>query len=74
MIANMVQTLLLGIMIGAGLVLGAIGLYQILVTKGYTIAIELYEAGWTVQELKQHKKTAMVLPWIQRQRETGKAS
>lgn len=68
----MPQTFLLGVVVGIGFTCVIIGIYQVLITKGYTIAIELLEAGWTIQELKIHKKTAMILPWIQRQREIGR--
>ena len=68
----MIQTYLLGLISGIGLTLGIIGIYQILITRGYTIAIELLESGWTVNELKIHKRTAMILPWIQREREIGR--
>ena len=63
-----------GVIVGVGLTLSSIGLYQMLITKGYSIAINLLEAGWQIEELRQHQKSALVLPWIQSERELGRVS
>jgi len=65
------DSFLLGIITGIALTLGCLGLIQVLVTKGYTIAVELVEAGWTARELRAHRKAAAMLPFIQRMREQG---
>lgn len=54
---------------GVACTFGAIGLVQILITKGYTIATELVEAGWTARELRAHRKAAVILPMVQHMRE-----
>jgi hypothetical protein len=66
-----IDSFLLGLVTGVGLTLAGMGLIQILVTKGYTIAVELVEAGWTARELRAHRKAAVVLPYMQRMREQG---
>lgn len=65
------DSFLLGVIVGAGATLGALGLTQVLITKGYTIAVELLEAGWTARDLRAHRKAAALLPWVQRMREHG---
>ena len=62
---------LLGVLTGIGLTLGAIGLYQVLISKGYAIAVELAEAGWTPADLRRHKKAAAFLPWLETMRAPG---
>ena len=59
----------LGVITGASAVFLGIGLWQVLVTKGYSIAVELVEAGWTARELRAHRKAAVILPMIQSMRE-----
>lgn len=61
----------LGFVAGAGAVCVALGVWQVLVTKGYSIAVELVEAGWTARELRAHRKAAVILPMVQRMREQG---
>lgn len=51
---------------GAGTTLCLQGLYSMLITRGYMIAIELAEAGVSISDLRKHQKAASVLPWIQR--------
>lgn len=63
----------LGVIVGVGATLSVIGLIQMLITKGYTIAVELVEAGWTARDLRSHRKAAAMLPFIQRMREQGGA-
>lgn len=64
---------ILGIVTGIGLTGAVIGLFQMLVTKGYMIAVELVEAGWTGRELRAHRKAAAILPFVQAMRENGGA-
>lgn len=66
-----IDTFLLGFVAGMGTLAAGIGLCQILVTKGYMIAVELVEAGWHAHDLRAHRKAAIVLPFIQRARAAG---
>ena len=43
------DSFLLGVVVGVGLTIAATGLVQILITKGYMIAADLVDAGWTAR-------------------------
>lgn len=66
------DSFLLGVVTGVGGTLFVLGVVQMLVTKGYVIAVELMEAGWHPRELRAHRKAAVLLPFIQTMREQGK--
>lgn len=59
----------LGFLLGVATVFAGLGLVQMLVTKGYSIAVELVEAGWTARQLRAHRKVAVILPMVQGMRE-----
>jgi hypothetical protein len=63
------DSFVVGFVLGVGSVFAGIGVWQVLVTKGYSIAVELVEAGWTARELRAHRKAAVILPMVQRMRE-----
>ena len=65
------DSFVLGLVAGVGLTICVIGVVQMLITKGYSIAVELVEAGWTARDLRAHRKAAAMLPFIQRMREQG---
>jgi hypothetical protein len=61
----------LGFAVGVASVFAGIGLVQLLITKGYSIAVNLVEAGWSARELRAHRKQAIVLQWIEKARAEG---
>lgn len=65
------DTAILIYLAGVASTLAAIGLAQVLVTKGYNIAADLVDAGWQARELRAHRKAAILLPWLQRMRAEG---
>lgn len=67
------DTAILIFLAGVGSTLAAIGLVQVLITKGYNIAADLVDAGWEARELRAHRKAAIILPWIQRMRAEGQS-
>lgn len=67
------DSFLLGLMVGVAGTLAAMGLVQVLVTKGYSIAVELAEAGWSANEMKAHRKAAVILPFIEKMRADGRS-
>lgn len=68
-----IDAILLGFVFGVGATLGAIGLAQVLVAKGYQIATDLVSAGWSASDLRAHKKLAIILPWVEKARESGRS-
>lgn len=62
---------LMGFAAGVGCTCACIGAFQLLITKGYMIAVELLEGGWNARDLRAHRKAAIVLPFIQSMREQG---
>lgn len=65
------DSFLLGVVVGIGGTLFVIGVVQMLISKGYDIAVSLVEAGWNARELRAHRKAAVILPMIERMREQG---
>lgn len=65
------DSFILGVVTGLALAAGSVGLYQLLLTKGYLLAVELFEAGWSARELRAHKKAITHLRLVQDARAQG---
>lgn len=56
---------ILGWLSGVGTVLALLGAAQLLLVKGFDIALKLLADGWTPQRLQANRKLAAVLPLLE---------
>lgn len=65
------DAILLGWLLGLGTAFAGLGVCQWLISIGYNIAANLAGAGYSYQEIKAHKKLAIVMPWVMKARSKG---